>query len=88
VVSFGHLAEGNSHVNLIGVPPERVDDVTEAVLRLVVDHGGSISAEHGVGHAKRRWVTLQRSAADIAAMRAIKQALDPDGLLSPGTLLP
>lgn len=88
VVSFGHLAEGNSHVNLIGIPPDRADEVTEAALRLVVEHGGSISAEHGIGQAKRRWLALQRSETDIAAMRAIKSALDPRGLLSPGTLLP
>jgi FAD/FMN-containing dehydrogenase len=88
VVSFGHLVEGNSHVNLIGIQPERVDEVTEAALRLVVDHGGSISAEHGIGQAKRRWLALQRGPADIEAMRAIKNALDPRGVLSPGTLLP
>lgn len=88
VVSFGHLAEGNSHINLIGVSPDRAEEVTEAALRLVVEHGGSISAEHGIGLAKRRWLELQRSEADIAVMRAIKNALDPAGILSPGTLLP
>jgi FAD/FMN-containing dehydrogenase len=88
VVSFGHLAEGNSHINLIGISPDRTEVVTEAALRLVVEHGGSISAEHGIGLAKRRWLELQRSEADIAVMRAIKNALDPAGLLSPGTLLP
>jgi FAD/FMN-containing dehydrogenase len=88
VVSFGHLAEGNAHVNLIGVPADAADAVTDAALRLVVERGGSISAEHGIGHLKRRWLPLQRSAVDIAAMRAIKHALDPSGILSPGTLLP
>ncbi|HEU4540733.1 MAG TPA: FAD-binding oxidoreductase [Jiangellaceae bacterium] len=88
VVSFGHLAEGNAHINLIGVPAEAADEAMDAALRLVVDHGGSISAEHGIGRLKRRWLPLQRSAADIAAMRAIKNALDPHGILSPGTLLP
>jgi FAD/FMN-containing dehydrogenase len=88
VVSFGHLAEGNAHVNLIGVPEDAADDAMDAALRLVVEHGGSISAEHGIGRLKRRWLPLQRSAADIAAMRAIKHALDPGGILSPGTLLP
>jgi len=88
VVSFGHLAEGNAHVNLIGIPAVAADEAMDAALRLVVDHGGSISAEHGIGRLKRRWLPLQRSAADIAAMRAIKHALDPGGILSPGTLLP
>jgi FAD/FMN-containing dehydrogenase len=88
VVSFGHLAEGNAHVNLIGVPEDAADEAMDTALRLVVEHGGSISAEHGIGRLKRRWLPLQRSAADIAAMRAIKRALDPSGILSPGTLLP
>ena len=87
-VLFGHLAEGNVHVNVVDVPPEREHAVTDAVLRLVGAHGGSISAEHGIGRAKRDWLHLGRSAADIAAMRAVKAALDPAGLLSPGRVLP
>lgn len=88
VVTFGHLAEGNSHINLLGLPSARADEATDLVLRLVVDHGGTISAEHGVGRAKQPWLSLTRSPADIATMRAIKHALDPDGILSPGVLLP
>ena len=53
---------------------------------LVAELGGSISAEHGVGIAKRRWLGLTRGAVDMAAMRAIKRALDPAGLLNPGVL--
>jgi FAD/FMN-containing dehydrogenase len=88
-VPFGHLAEGNVHVNLPGAALfDKEDGVTDAVLGLVAKFGGSISAEHGIGRAKRRWLHLGRSAADIAAMRAIKTALDPAGLLSPGRLLP
>jgi FAD/FMN-containing dehydrogenase len=88
VVTYGHLAEGNSHVNLLGLPEVAAEDATDVVLRLVVQHGGSISAEHGIGRAKQRWLSLARSPADIAAMQAIKRALDPQGLLSPGVLLP
>ncbi|MGH9251251.1 MAG: FAD-linked oxidase C-terminal domain-containing protein, partial [Acidimicrobiales bacterium] len=58
------------------------------VLRLVVEHGGSISAEHGVGRAKRRWMELTRSPVDVATMLAVKHAFDPRGILSPGVLLP
>jgi FAD/FMN-containing dehydrogenase len=54
----------------------------------VVERGGSISAEHGIGTLKRRWLARDRSAAEVAAMRAIKAALDPDGILNPGALLP
>jgi FAD/FMN-containing dehydrogenase len=84
---FGHLGDGNLHVNITGVDPddEHVDD---AVLRLVAEHGGSISAEHGIGRAKAAWLALSRSPAEIAAFRAIKHALDPAGILNPGVLLP
>jgi FAD/FMN-containing dehydrogenase len=85
---FGHLAEGNVHVNVLEVPAEAERRVTDAVLHLVAASGGSISAEHGIGRAKRDWLHLGRSDADIAAMRAVKAALDPAGLLSPGRLLP
>ena len=88
VITFGHLAEGNSHVNLLGVPVARADEATDIVLRLVVEHGGSISAEHGVGRAKRPWMELTRSAVDVATMLAVKRAFDPRGMLSPGVLLP
>jgi FAD/FMN-containing dehydrogenase len=84
-VLFGHLAEGNLHVNVLGAAD--ADAVVEAVLRLVADAGGSISAEHGIGRAKARWLALTRSPAEIAAMRAVKAALDPAGLLNPGVLL-
>ncbi len=84
---YGHLGDGNVHVNVLGPPPED-EDVDDLVLRLVARYGGSISAEHGVGVAKVRWLGLTRSEAEIAALRAIKRALDPQGILSPGRLLP
>jgi len=58
------------------------------VLRLVQRHRGSISAEHGVGVAKARWLSLSRTPDEIAAMRAIKAALDPNGILNPGKMIP
>lgn len=84
---FGHLGDGNMHVNVVGPEPtdERVDD---AVLRLAVAHGGTISAEHGIGRAKRKWLSLVRSTEELDAMRAIKRALDPQNVLNPGVLLP
>ena len=56
---------------------------TRPCSRLVAERGGSISAEHGIGTAKRPWLHLIRSPAELAAMRAIKAALDPDGILNP-----
>jgi FAD/FMN-containing dehydrogenase len=84
---FGHLGDGNLHVNVTGVASddEVVDDV---VLRLVAARGGSISAEHGIGSLKRRWLHLSRSDVEIDAFRAIKQALDPRSVLNPNVLLP
>jgi FAD/FMN-containing dehydrogenase len=60
--------------------------VDDAVLRLAASHGGTISAEHGIGRAKAPLVHLCRSDSEIAAMRAVKSALDPAGLLNPGVL--
>lgn len=84
---FGHLADGNLHVNVLGPEPDD-ETVDDAVLRLVAAHGGSVSAEHGIGRAKTAWLGLSRSPAELAAMRAVKTALDPAGLFSPGVLLP
>jgi FAD/FMN-containing dehydrogenase len=84
---FGHAADGNVHVNVTGVP---LDDerVTETVFELVAALHGSISAEHGIGTAKRAYLHLVRSGSEIATYRAIKLALDPNAILNPNVLLP
>jgi FAD/FMN-containing dehydrogenase len=84
---FGHAADGNVHVNITGVDPDDLA-VDERVLVFAAELGGSISAEHGIGTAKRRWLHLNRSEAEIAAFRSIKGALDPAGILNPHVLLP
>ncbi|HEX2195288.1 MAG TPA: FAD-binding oxidoreductase [Actinomycetota bacterium] len=86
-VYYGHLADGNVHVNILGPAPDD-DAVDDAVLRIVAGLGGSIGAEHGIGLAKRRWLHLARTQEEIAAMRAVKRALDPNGIMNPGKLLP
>ena len=85
-ILFGHMGDGNLHVNVLDVPELEAAGLTDAVLRGVDGLGGSISAEHGVGRAKTGWLHLGRDAADVAAMRAIKSALDPAGLLNPGVI--
>jgi len=84
---FGHAGDGNVHVNVTGVP---LDDerVTGSVFGLVAALHGSISAEHGIGTAKRRYLHLVRSPDEIAMYRAIKRAFDPIGILNPHVLLP
>jgi len=87
---FGHLGDGNIHVNVTATrdaaaAPDRVDEV---VLHLVSEFGGSISAEHGIGTAKARFLHLARSPAEIATFRRIKAALDPAGILNPNALFP
>ncbi len=86
-VLFGHLNEGNLHVNVLGVGDDH-GPVTTAVLERVAASAGSISSEHGVGRSKAAYLGLSRSPVEIAAMRAVKRALDPAGLLNPGVLLP
>jgi FAD/FMN-containing dehydrogenase len=83
---YGHICEGNLHLGIIGPAPED-EAVDDAVLGLVIEMGGTTSAEHGVGIAKVGWLEADRGVADVAAMRAIKRALDPDGLLNPGVIL-
>lgn len=83
---FGHAADGNVHVNVTGLAPDD-EAVAEVVLSRVAGLGGSISAEHGIGRAKRRWLHLARTPAEIDAMRAVKAALDPYGICNPNVLI-
>ena len=84
---FGHAADGNVHVNVTGLAPgdEAVDD---AVFHLAAQLGGSVSAEHGIGTAKRKWLHLNRSESEIAVFGQLKAALDPDWVLNPSVLFP
>jgi FAD/FMN-containing dehydrogenase len=84
---FGHVGDANVHVNVTGVDPDD-DAVDEAVLALALDMGGGISAEHGIGVAKRRFLDRYRSPAELDAFRALRSALDPAGILNPNVLLP
>ena len=95
LVNFGHLGDGNLHYNVQA--PEGGDAaaflrdeepaVNAVVFDAVVAHGGSISAEHGIGALKRDELALRKDPTALAMMRAIKHALDPQGLLNPGRVL-
>ena len=84
---FGHLGDGNLHYNLLPPPDACEADIQRLVHDRVHQAGGSISAEQGIG--QRRVDDLQRykSAVELALMRRIKQALDPQGLMNPGKVL-
>jgi FAD/FMN-containing dehydrogenase len=82
---YGHACEGNLHLGIVGPPPDD-ESVDDAVLRLTIEMGGTVSAEHGIGIAKTAWLEADRGVNDVAAMRAIKRALDPKGILNRGVL--
>ena len=84
---YGHIGDGNLYVHVVGPDPDD-DRIDELVLRATAERGGTISAEHGVGRAKREYLALCRTEADIAAMTAVKAALDPTAILAPGRVLP
>ena len=85
VVTFGHVADGNLHVNI--VPAEAADGRHEdALLSFVASLGGSISAEHGIGALKARWLPLARTEAELALFARIRSAFDPAGTLNPNVL--
>jgi FAD/FMN-containing dehydrogenase len=87
-VLFGHLGDGNLHVNVPGAGSvSDGDELDHRILSLVARHGGSISAEHGIGRHKAPWLHLNRSAEELASFAAIKAALDPAGVMNPGVLL-
>jgi D-lactate dehydrogenase (cytochrome) len=95
VYAFGHLGDGNIHFNLLQPPGMEAADFlarTGALNRLVHDlvasHGGSISAEHGLGRLRREEIARYKPAIEIELMRRIKAALDPQGIMNPGKLLP
>ena len=82
---FGHLGDGNIHVEIVG-PPADDEEVDRLVLSAIGDYEGSVSAEHGIGRAKASFLPMSRGPAEIAMMRSIKSAIDPMGLMSPGVL--
>jgi FAD/FMN-containing dehydrogenase len=93
VVWFGHIGDGNLHINI--VKPQETDyaafiseceRVTELMCEVLVRHGGSISAEHGIGLVKKPYLASARSAEEIALMRGIRAVLDPRGIMNPGKL--
>ena len=93
IVNFGHAGDGNIHVNIMidkSVPgqEEKAHEAIKEVFQAALDLGGTMSGEHGVGLSKQPFIPMELSADQIAAMRAIKRALDPRNILNPGKMLP
>ena len=87
LVVFGHLAEGNLHVNVLDAG-DAAAALKDDILAAAIDLGGTISAEHGIGVAKTAWMERLHGPTHLAAMRAVKHALDPRCTLNPGVLYP
>ncbi len=85
-VLFGHIGEGNLHLNVLRCPADRERALYEPMMELIAACGGNVSSEHGVGTRKRHYLGMSRESADIAAMRTIKAALDPTGYLNAAVL--
>jgi len=93
VVWFGHIGDGNLHINIVKAA-ELDDDtfilqcehVTHVLAEKLAAHGGSISAEHGIGLVKKAELGSARSAVEIEVMRGIRAVLDPAGIMNPGKL--
>lgn len=92
---FGHIGDGNLHLNILKPPEveisefqERCKAINPLLFELIQKRGGSISAEHGVGLLKRDYLRFSRSQDEIERMRAIKHVFDPNGIMNPGKIFP
>jgi glycolate oxidase len=90
---FGHVGDGNIHVNIMVMPGDadeiqRAHEAEGVLFRGVVALEGSISGEHGIGFAKAPYLSIELDSATIDAMRQIKRAFDPRGILNPGKIFP
>jgi FAD/FMN-containing dehydrogenase len=83
---FGHIGEGNLHLNVLQCDTEQESRIYPEMMNLIASLGGNVSSEHGVGSRKRAYLAMSRSPAEIAEMRAIKIALDPTRYLNPAVL--
>jgi glycolate oxidase len=91
IPTFGHLADGNLHVNIMYhrenvAETKAAESAVQTLMETVVALGGAISGEHGIGLAKTPFLRLQHRPAQVKAMQAVKQALDPRGILNPGKM--
>jgi FAD/FMN-containing dehydrogenase len=84
---FGHLGDGNLHLIAATGRSEDTRRIYDIVYRITGAHHGGIAAEHGIGILKKPWLHLSRSPEELALMRTLKQALDPNNILNPGRVI-
>lgn len=85
-MGYGHIGDGNIHINMILKEGQAVND--QQVYETVVKEKGSISAEHGVGLTKAKYLHLQKSPLTLSIYRQLKQVFDPHGIMNPYKLIP
>ena len=93
IPSFGHVGDGNIHVNILLDPDnlierERAENAEAELFQAVVGLEGSITGEHGIGFSKSKFLALELSDHTIETMRGLKRAFDPRGILNPGKIFP
>jgi glycolate oxidase len=94
MINFGHAGDGNVHVNVLkdDLPDGRwealLPPLREELYRLTLSLGGALTGEHGIGATRRQYLPLALDEAQIAVMRRIRQAFDPNGILNPGKIFP
>ena len=93
IVNFGHAGDGNIHVNVMidrRIPgmEEKAESAISEIFKAALDLGGTMSGEHGVGLSKAPYIELELNPVQIATMKAIKHALDPNNILNPGKMFP
>jgi glycolate oxidase len=91
-VCFGHLGDGNLHVNILKEDIDddywnkEVDEGIAEIFKLTVSLGGTLSGEHGIGLAKRPFMPIAVGATNIELMKGIKRVFDPNGIMNPGKI--
>lgn len=93
IICFGHAGDGNIHINIMfdrtdQTDPSRAEAAKEKIFRTVIEFGGTLSGEHGVGITKAPFLGLELGDAGIGTMKRIKKAFDPNSILNPGKIFP